>query len=291
MSKFTHYKPAFRTALYGHIAAFKNKCGLRRRPTSRVMDFGLDHAVSRYRRICETLLQHLPEPCGLKGKTVAEIGCGDCFASADMMLGLGATHVHLVEFLPFDPPEQSRTALMRLVGTDGLPNRGDIFDSDSPPKLNPRRATYHQGLLEDTRIPEQVDLVYSFDVLEHVEDLEGFFAYCGEIVRPGGRMVHKFDLSGHGLFEDPMPPLDFQVFPDWLFNLIFNKYQRAVGHFADEFLTAMNRHGFTDLELIPIRTAEPDYLDEIWPHLRKKARLRSKDIVKLLDLVVVSTRK
>jgi hypothetical protein len=32
-------------------------------------------------------------------------------------------------------------------------------------------------------------------------------------------------------------------------------------------------------------------MDAIWPHLRAAARNRSKDIVKLLDLVVIATRK
>jgi SAM-dependent methyltransferase len=187
--------------------------------------------------------------------------------------------------------KENQQALLALVGKENLPNRGDLMDTGATIQLNPKYASYHQGRLENTQLPEKVDFLYSFDVLEHVEDLEGFFSYCKEVVRPGGVMVHKFDLSGHGLFEDPMPPLDFQTFPTWLFNLIFLKYQRAVGNFADEFLSAMENYGFTDLKIIPIRTADPEYLDEIWPHLRAEARNRSKEIVKLLDLVVVATRK
>ena len=291
MSKFTHYQAALKTAFYGYWLAHKGKLGIKQRPTSRVMHAGMDHAVARYARICRTLLAHIPNPQSLHGAVVSEIGCGDCFAAADMMLGLGAKHVHLVEYLPLELTEENRRALSAMVGQEGLPNRGELLDSGATLQLNRQKASYHQGLLENIRLPEKVDFLYSFDVLEHVEDLEGFFAYCGEVVRPGGVMVHKFDLSGHGLFEDPMPPLDFLTFPRWLFDLIFLKYKRAVGHFADEFLTSMEKHGFTDLKVIPIRVAEPDYLDEIWPHLMGRARCRDKEIVKLLDLVVVATRK
>jgi SAM-dependent methyltransferase len=255
------------------------------------MHSGIDYAVERYFRICKTLLDHIPSVEALKGAVISEIGCGDCFAAADMMLGMGAKHVHLVEYLPLELTDNNRTALYKLIGRDGLPNQGAVLAQGSPPRLNPSNATYHQGLLEKIRLPHKVDFLYSFDVLEHVEDLEGFFSYCGEVVRPGGTMLHKFDLSGHGLFEDPMPPLDFQTFPKWLFDLIFVKYQRAVGHFADEFLSIMEKHGFTDFKIIPIRTADPRYIEEIWPHLRSEARKRSKDIVKLLDLVVIATRK
>lgn len=291
MSKFTHYKPAFKTAFYGHLSVLKQKLSLKRKPTSRVMHKGMDHALERYARICHTLLEHISEPSKLRGAVASEIGCGDCFAAADMMLGLGAKHVHLVEFLPFELTEENREALKALAAEGKLPNKGTVFEALGSPQLDKNKATYHQGLLENIKLPEKVDFLYSFDVLEHVEDLEGFFSYCGEVVKPGGMMLHKFDLSGHGLFEDPMPPLDFQTFPRWLFDLIFLKYQRAVGHFADQFISAMEKHGFDDIKVVPIRTADPEYLEEIWPSLRRDARTRSKDIVKLLDLVITATRK
>jgi SAM-dependent methyltransferase len=290
-SQFTHFRAAIKTAFYCNQKVIKNKLGIRGRPTNRVMHAGMDQAVERYTRICRTLLAHIPNPEFLQGAVASEIGCGDCFAAADMILGLGAKHVHLVEFLPLELTKENQKALQALVGKDGLPNRGELFDTDETPQLNAEKATYHQGFLENIKIPQKVDFLYSFDVLEHVEDLEGFFSYCGEVVRPGGTMVHKFDLSGHGLFEDPMPPLDFQTFPRWLFDFIFPKYHRAVGNFADQFVDAMKLHGFGDIEIVPIRVADPEYLEAIWPHLRKDARSRSRDTIKLLDLVVIAKKK
>ena len=291
MSKFTHYQAAFTAAFYCNLKAVKNKLGMSGQPRIRVTHAGNDYAIERYSRVCRTLLAHIPNPKALEGAVASEIGCGDCFASADMMLGLGAKHVHLVEFQALQLIQNDRQVLEAIAANDDLPNQGEVFEPGEPLRLNPHKVSYYQGLLENIRLPEKVDFLYSFDVLEHVEDLEGFFAYCGEVVRPGGTMVHKFDLSGHGLFEDPMPPLDFLTYPRWLFNIIFPKYQRAVGHFADEFFTAMEKHGFTDLKVLPIRVAEPEYLNEIWPHLMGRARRRDKEIVKLLDLVVVATRK
>jgi SAM-dependent methyltransferase len=290
MSKFTHYKAAIMTAFFGHMTAFKLKHNIKRRSASRVMHCGIEHAIERYTRICKTLLVNIPNIESLKGAVVSEIGCGDCFASSDMMLALGAKHVHLVESLPLDLNEGNRAVLKILANNAELPNRAELLDEGLLLQLNPLKASYHRGLLENIKLPEKVDFLYSFDVLEHVEDLEGFFSYCGEVVRSGGVMVHKFDLSGHGLFEDPMPPLDFQTFPKWLFDLIFVKYQRAVGHFADEFIASMEKHGFTELKIIPIRTADPEYLDEIWPRLRKEAHSRSREIVSLLDLIVIAKK-
>jgi len=291
MSKYTHYQTAIKSAFYCNQKAIKTKLGIRGRPRSRVTDSGVDFAVERYTRVCRTLLEHMPDPEALEGAVACEIGCGDCYASADMILGLGAKHMHLVEFQPLELIEDDRQVLNAIAGNSGLPNNGQLFAAGAPLRLDPQKVTYHQGFLENIRLPQKVDFLYSFDVLEHVEDLEGFFAYCGEVVRPGGVMVHKFDLTGHGLFEDPMPPLDFLTYPRWLFSIIFPKYGRATGNFADEYIAVMEKHGFTDLKVIPIRVAEPDYLEEIWPHLMARARSRDKEIVKLLDLVIVATRR
>ncbi|MBC7980405.1 MAG: class I SAM-dependent methyltransferase [Armatimonadetes bacterium] len=290
MSKFFHLNPFLASAYYGSRWRVKQWLGIKVKPHTDVLSGGIDSAVTRYRRICETLLTNIPDRNLLQDAVVSEIGCGDCLAAADMMLGLGARHIHLVEFIPMVVSEEHRQALAPLVADSALPNQGSVLADGNPPRLNDSLVTFHEGLLEKIKLPQPVDFLYSFDVLEHVEDLDGFFAYCGEVIRPGGTMMHKFDLSGHGRFEDPMPPLDFQTMPRWLYELGFPKYNRAVGNFADQFLTSMEKHGFTDLKIIPIRVAEAAYLDEIWPHLRKEARTRSKEVLKLLDLIVLARK-
>lgn len=291
MSQFFHLKPLAKSAYYGNRWRLKKLLGIPDKPKTDVLSSGMDTAVQRYQRICHTFLSHLPDKKILESAVVSEIGCGDCLAAADMMLGLGARHVHLVEFIPMVVSEKHRAALAPLIADPTLPNRGDVLAAGSTPTLNEKLVTFHQGLLENIRLPEPVDFLYSFDVLEHVEDLEGFFSYCSEVVKPGGMMMHKFDLSGHGQFEDPMPPLDFQTLPRWLYELAFPKYNRAVGNFADQFFTSMEKHGFSDFQIIPIRVAESKYLNEVWPHLRKEAHERDMNTVKLLDLIITARKK
>jgi hypothetical protein len=90
------YSASTKTAFFGHLTAFNLKLDIKRRPTSHVMHCGIDHAVERYTRICNTLLAYIPNPESLKGAVVIEIGRRDCYASANMMHGLGLKHVHLV---------------------------------------------------------------------------------------------------------------------------------------------------------------------------------------------------
>jgi cyclopropane fatty-acyl-phospholipid synthase-like methyltransferase len=182
-----------------------------------------------------------------------------------------------------------RQALSRTISPD-LPNRACILSSDDPPRLNPALSTLHVGLLENLSLPQPVDLVYSFDVLEHVEDLDAFFSCCRRSLKPSGLSLHKFDLSGHEFFEDPMPPLDFQTYPRWLFSLMFPRYRRAVGNFADLFFNLMRKNGFEILEIVPLRVADTNYLRGIRPRLRKEAQLKSDDILRLLDLVIVARK-
>jgi SAM-dependent methyltransferase len=248
----------------------------------------MDQAVMRYRRICRTLLSHLPNKLP-EGFLAAEIGCGDCLAAADMMLGLGAQHVHLVEHQAMPLTPLHRQALSRTISPD-LPNRASILSPDDPPRLNPALATLHVGLLEHLSLPQPVDLVYSFDVLEHVEDLDAFFSCCRRTLKLGGLSLHKFDLSGHEFFEDPMPPLDFQTYPRWLYRLMFPRYRRAVGNFADLFFNLMRKNGLEILEIVPLRVADPHYLHTIRPQLRKEARMKSDEVLRFLDLIVLARR-
>ena len=283
-----HPASVFRALYYAQRWRIKHLLGIADSPRSPVLEGGMDQAVERYRRICRTLLSHLPNKLP-EGFLAAEIGCGDCLAAADMMLGLGAQHVHLVEHQAMPLTPLHRQALSRTISPD-LPNRASILSSDDPPRLNPALATLHVGLLENLSLPQPVDLVYSFDVLEHVEDLDAFFSCCRRTLKPGGLSLHKFDLSGHEFFEDPMPPLDFQTYPRWLYRFMFPRYRRAVGNFADFFFDLMRKNGFEMLEIVPLRVADPKYLRTIRPKLRKEARMKSDEILRFLDLIVLARR-
>jgi hypothetical protein len=288
--KLYHPRQSLRALYYGMRWRARQLLRIKDKPNTSVIASGVDKAVERHKRVCRTLLRAIQDPSRLKGAIVAEVGCGDCLAAADMMLGLGAKHIHLVDYHPIPINSVQGEILRRLSNDATLPNRADILTADPTPRLRPDKATAHTGLLEEVGIPEPVDLVYSFDVLEHVEDLDGFFRWCGQMAKPGSYQIHKFDLSGHEFFEDPIPPLDFQTHPTWLFNLIFPKFRRAAGHFADEIFHAMTKHGFEIVDVTVLRSADSEYLKRIWPDLRSEAKNRSPDILALLDVVVCAKK-
>jgi hypothetical protein len=71
---------------------------------------------------------------------------------------------------------------------------------------------------------------------------------------------------------------------------MFPRYRRAVGNFADLFFDLMRKNGFEILEIIPLRVADPHYLRTIRPQLRKEARMKSDEILRFLDLIVLARR-
>ena len=141
-----HPQAVARAIYYAQRWRLKRWLGIPDRPRAPVLQGGLDQAVERYRRICRTLLPHLANRLP-KNFVAAEIGCGDCLAAADMMLGLGAQHVHLIEHQAMPLTPLHRQALSRTISPD-LTNRACILSSDDPPRLNPALATLH-----DHRLP------------------------------------------------------------------------------------------------------------------------------------------
>jgi hypothetical protein len=283
-----HRQRVFKAFYYASRWRLKQLLRLPEKPNLHVVQSGLATALERHRRICLTLLPYVQAVSGLRGSVVAEIGSGDCLAAGDMLLGMGARHVHLLDQRPIVVSPRHRAVVDALAADAALPNSGTILAEGEPIRINPQMVTTHTGMFESIGLPEPANLVYSFDVLEHVEDLHGFFRRCREISEPGTVHVHKFDLSGHEFFEDPIPPLDFQTYPDWIFNLIFPKYRRATGHFADEIFDALQANGCAIEQIVPLRTAEKDYLRKIKPSLRSKARHRDDETLALLDVVVVA---
>jgi hypothetical protein len=285
---FLHKKKVARALYYASRWRLKKLLRLPETPNLHVVEGDAQHAINRHKRVCQTLAPYFSTLSQLSDGIAAEIGSGDCLAAADMVLAMGARHVHLIDQQPIIVSPQQRVIIDTLACDELLPNSGCILMPDDPVRLNTQKASTQTGLLEDIGLPEAPDLVYSFDVLEHVEDLRGFFYRCRQMSKPGTLHVHKFDLSGHEFFEDPLPPLDFQTYPSWLFNLIFPRYRRAVGHFADDIIDAMRQSGLHIEQIVSLRTADPAYLEEIWPKLRKEARLHPKSIVSMLDVLVVA---
>lgn len=127
----------------------------------------------------------------LENLCVVEAGAGRTNVVAYGLAAAGAKHVCAMEpFVRFD------TALDGNLLRRCYPNSQGLREKVA-------RATSFDELPE-----ESIDLVVSNSVLEHVGDVDRFFADCHRVLRPGGVMVHLVDYRDH-FFKYPYAFLTF----------------------------------------------------------------------------------
>ena len=275
-------------ALKGNsLRKLRKLSGLKARPKLPVLNQQIDRVVERHANLCRLLQSLIPSPLKLDGTVACEVGPGDCLANASLLLGLGAAHVDLIEH---EPPvvNTKQTEVLKTIKNTGIPLDLQIIGTDST--LDPGRVSYHLEYMENYKTSDRYSLVCSFNVLEHVESLCDFFSSCYAATKFGGYNIHMIDLGGHGEFEDPLPPLDFQTYPDWLYDMMFPPYHRATRRFVSDYLGAMTSAGFEVVELRKLRTAEPDYLKAIRPKLRFAAQSVPEDEIAVIEFVIIAKK-
>lgn len=278
-----HPYQVFRAVYYGLRWRLKRLLQLPDRPRNPVVDGDAEAAFARHLRICQLVKEAIENIAPENRGSACEIGSGDCLAVADLLLGAGFQHVFLVEKQQVVVDARQVSLLQRLAARDDLPNKLGVLAGGA---INQEKVTVVPEFFESANLPFKADFIFSHDVIEHVEDLDGFFQGCAGILNPTGKMVHKFDLSGHEFFEDPLPPLDFQTYPNWLYKLMFPKYRRACRRFLDEVIQAADSSGFRQSHIDLIRCADSRYMKELRPRLRFEARSRSAEQLSPLDVLV-----
>lgn len=148
--------------------------------------------------------------------TIAEIGPGDNFGLALLLLRYGAGEVHAIDRYYSRRDARAQGAIYAaLAERHGLSH---LFEGGIAEERI-RGLTYHVGQAAETFFAERglrFDAVLSRAVMEHLYDpiraLEGMLG----ALKPGGRLVHRIDLRDHGMFAN-RHPLIFLTVPDSLY--------------------------------------------------------------------------
>ena len=282
-----HKKRVLRALKGNLIRQLRILSGIKARPKAPVLGQPIENIVARHMKLCGQLQSLLPPDLSLQDTVACEAGPGDCLATASLLLGLGAKHVDLVEH---QPPVVNKKQIksLEMVKANGFPLALDIIGRDGT--LDPNKVTYYREFMENYRAEDKYSLIYSFNVMEHVEDIVGFLASCYRALKPGGLILHMIDLGGHGEFEDPLPPLDFQTYSDWLYSMMYPLYERATRRFVSEYMEAVRQTGFTGQVLHKLRIAEPDYFKNIQPRLRATARRVPSDELAVIEFALVAKK-
>jgi SAM-dependent methyltransferase len=210
-----------------------------------------DGSDRKLERFAFDALDHLLRLHGpLSGLAIAEIGPGDFLTSGIAMLAAGAA---------------SYTAIERFVGDyrgaaakewyRGIERRWPAVYRDMPWPAGLSGASFPENCdgrvevvdqpFETYRPVRRFDVVCSFQVGEHLSDIEVFAQLHGRILAPSGLAVHRVDFAPHDRWEAYPDPLTFLRTPDWLWTCMGSHRGCPNRRRHHEFLQAFEAAGLT----------------------------------------------
>jgi hypothetical protein len=275
---------AYLGALYGRIKSLtRSILGRKRKPVSPVLALPMEQILERHAWICSLMREHLPDSHLWSGRKVCEAGAGDCLAAASMLLGLGASHVTIVEH---EPPVTGSKQFDVLANLRALGHPCDKTILNHRNQLNESKCSFFTNYMENFAGSGDSSLVYSICVGEHVEDLTAFFRSCYDTLVDGGEMMHYIDLGGHGIFEDPVPPLEMHRYGWIAYGAIYPRYNRATRRFVSDYAKAASKSGFHSISVRATRKADEHYVKGILPLLKSHAVGASADELSVIEFVL-----
>lgn len=138
-------------------------------------------------------------------------------------------------------------------------------------------------------IKEKIDLVVSQATFEYFSNVEKTFKELSQIVRKGGYMVSEIDLQTHTSFIRNRDPLNIYRYNDFLWNLFRTKYSLNRVR-AFEYKKILEKYGWHNVKVEPLRVLEKDYVEKIRPFLSKKYRKVDIEELKLLSIMLLAKK-
>ena len=153
---------------------------------------------------------------GFAGR-VAEIGPGDNFGVALLMLGAGAKEVHTIDrFRPLRDDARQAGIYRALATRHGLDR---LLVDDGANAVAIRGLVASHGVAAETFFKSSVlrfDCIVSRAVLEHLYDPLSALDDMAAALVPGGTLIHRIDFRDHGMFSGHHP-LTFLTIQDALY--------------------------------------------------------------------------
>jgi hypothetical protein len=182
-----------------------------------------DEYLERY--AFQTLRRVLKYREGISGLRVAEIGPGDHLATGLSMLAAGARTYTCLDRFPGSYSNDLAKRTYRAVRENwpakfpGLPWPKWLDESRFPEKYPERVKTIALGV-ERITADQPCDLVCSYAVAEHVQDIAAFAKVTYDLLAQDGMAVHVVDFTQHSMWPYLDDPYMFLRLPDWLWRLI-----------------------------------------------------------------------
>jgi SAM-dependent methyltransferase len=228
------------------------------------------------------------------GAEVLELGTGPVLANGVRFIAEGAasyTALERFDLLRRDTEvrEAYRQLIKRLPPEAQQRCRGLIRD-DSSPGLFDRRIRCVVKKIEDSVAeiePAKCDFVFSFDALEHVDDLFSTLQSIRSLLKPGGVMIHRVDVGAHNVNSN-VHRLAHLTVSDGVWRMLSSK--RAICNRArpNEFKTIAASLGFETLRFEPTTVLTREDIETIRPTLWQRFAQAPFEDLAVLDFVWVA---
>lgn len=165
----------------------------------------------------------------VQGKRILEVGFGDNIGVALKFIAAGASHVSCLDkFYAKRDNEQERQiyAALRETLDEGSKMRLDeAVDPKTEARANPEKIQCIYGVdVEESKELANgppFDLVISRGAIQDIYEPEKAFEGMDRLLVPGGRMLHKIDLSDQGMFRNHgLNPLTFLTITESVYRLM-----------------------------------------------------------------------
>lgn len=229
----------------------------------------------------------------LKNKTILEYGPGDTPGVALLMYAYGADKIFCVDRFPLVSFSEFNIeifdSLLNLL--EGEPKRRaqSCFKEVGNPSSGLKNDAIEYLVKSDglSGLHNEVDLVISRAVLEHVNNLPATIGDMERALVNGGLSVHQVDLKSHGLHKRNQ--LDFLTWPEVLWNLMYSQKGVPNRLRVNAYKTVTSHSGLKLKLLEPTLLAEQSEIAEVAPYLAAPFKnIRSEDLSWLGFWIILS---
>lgn len=229
------------------------------RPRAGAFFTGADAELDRYAFSGLNLL--LEYTGGVEGKDVCEIGAGDYLTSGLAILAAGAQSYTVIDRFPGD--YTGAVAKKWYQGIEDnwarfypeIPWSSDLRAADFPEKYAERLDLIREPI-ETAKPDKKYDIICSFQVGEHISNIDSFADINKRLLKPDGVALHRVDFGPHDCWFWYDDPLTFLQFPDNLWKMTGSNRGTPNRFRHHEFMSAFEKAG------LAVEIAKIDRFDE-----------------------------
>lgn len=231
----------------------------------------------------------------LDGKSLLEYGPGDLPAVAALMIAGGAAQVRCVDRFPLvrlSPKNvEAMQALRPGLSLQARQRLDGVFADPRHPEAGLRAGCIDYLVRPGgtSGLRDEIDLVFSRAVLEHVDDLEASLADMVAAMKPGALAIHLVDLRSHGLHRGNR--LDFLAWSQPTWQLMYSAKGFPNRWRVDRYRELLARLPVDVLRLEPTERASPAEVAQVRPMLAEPFRALDDEDLAWLGFWLVFRRR